>query len=96
MNTKAEGTKQEKEKEGAKKPKTVILVHGDKGGVGKTTLSAAVAVALAARGYRTVVLTVDPARRLANALGLENFSVNIVVTPLAPHRISGDHHTLND
>lgn len=56
--------------------KRIVVVSGA-GGVGKTTLSAAMAVALAARGHRTVVLTVDPARRLANALGLENFSEDL-------------------
>ena len=46
-----------------------ILVTGG-GGVGKTTVSAAIGVAAARRGLETLVLTVDPARRLANALGL--------------------------
>lgn len=40
------------------------------GGVGKTTLAAAMAVSAAARGHRVVVLTIDPARRLADALGV--------------------------
>lgn len=40
------------------------------GGVGKTSTSAAIAMEGAARGRRTVVLTIDPARRLANALGM--------------------------
>lgn len=48
-----------------------ILVTGA-GGVGKTTLSAALAVDAARRGVRTLVVTVDPARRLASALGIEN------------------------
>ncbi len=41
------------------------------GGVGKTTLSAALALGAARRGQRAVVLTIDPARRLADALGVE-------------------------
>lgn len=41
------------------------------GGVGKTTLSAAWAVAEADQGRRTALLTVDPARRLADALGVD-------------------------
>lgn len=45
-----------------------ILVTGA-GGVGKTTVSAAIAVTAARNGLRTLVLTVDPARRLASALG---------------------------
>lgn len=47
-----------------------ILVTGA-GGVGKTTVSAALGVAAAQAGYETLVLTVDPARRLATALGLD-------------------------
>jgi anion-transporting ArsA/GET3 family ATPase len=41
------------------------------GGVGKTTTSASVALGMAARGLKVAVVTIDPARRLANALGLE-------------------------
>lgn len=41
------------------------------GGVGKTSLSAAIGVALATQGKRVVVLTIDPARRLADAMGLD-------------------------
>lgn len=40
------------------------------GGVGKTTTSAALGLAAAALGRRTIVLTIDPARQLARALGL--------------------------
>lgn len=46
-----------------------VLVTGA-GGVGKTTFSAALGVTAARRGVRTLVVTVDPARRLASALGL--------------------------
>lgn len=46
-----------------------VLVTGA-GGVGKTTFSAALAVRAARDGVRTLVVTVDPARRLASALGL--------------------------
>ncbi len=49
----------------------VVLCLGP-GGVGKTTVSAAVAMAIAKRGKRVVVLTIDPARRLADALGLKS------------------------
>ena len=40
------------------------------GGVGKTTTAAAIALRMAMDGKRTLVLTIDPARRLANSLGL--------------------------
>jgi anion-transporting ArsA/GET3 family ATPase len=52
-------------------PDTRIIVCCGSGGVGKTTTSAALAIRAAERGRRTVVLTIDPARRLAQALGLE-------------------------
>ena len=48
-----------------------ILVVCGSGGVGKTTTSAAIALGSARRGKRVCVLTIDPARRLANSLGLE-------------------------
>lgn len=50
-----------------------VVVCVGTGGVGKTTASAAIAVAAAASGRRTLVMTIDPARRLANALGLVDF-----------------------
>ena len=51
-------------------PETRVLVCCGSGGVGKTTTAAAIAVRAAERGRRTVVLTIDPARRLAQSLGL--------------------------
>jgi anion-transporting ArsA/GET3 family ATPase len=48
--------------------RSVIVCVGT-GGVGKTTTAAALALAAARRGRRTVVLTIDPARRLADTLG---------------------------
>lgn len=51
-----------------------ILISTGSGGVGKTTTAAAIgAMAAAHLGGTVLVLTVDPARRLANALGLERF-----------------------
>ena len=47
-----------------------VLITGA-GGVGKTTIAAAIGVRAARRGLRTLVVTVDPARRLATALGVE-------------------------
>ena len=47
-----------------------ICICAGSGGVGKTTTSAAIAMGMAARGKKVAVLTIDPARRLANSLGL--------------------------
>jgi len=47
-----------------------ICICAGSGGVGKTTTSAAIAVGMAARGKRVAVLTIDPAKRLADSLGL--------------------------
>ena len=49
---------------------TRIVVTCGSGGVGKTTTAAAMALRAAEAGRRTVVLTIDPARRLAQAMGL--------------------------
>ena len=54
-----------------------VLVCVGAGGVGKTTISATIGVAAARAGRRTLVLTVDPARRLANALGLGAFDEQV-------------------
>ena len=48
-----------------------VCVCGGSGGVGKTTTSAAIALGMAARGAKVAVVTIDPANRLANALGLQ-------------------------
>jgi anion-transporting ArsA/GET3 family ATPase len=48
-----------------------VCVCGGAGGVGKTTTSAAIALGMAALGAKVAVVTIDPAKRLANALGLE-------------------------
>lgn len=53
--------------------KRVVVCVGS-GGVGKTTISAALALALAMRGSRVAVVTIDPARRLAAALGLNELA----------------------
>lgn len=66
---------------------TVIVCCGS-GGVGKTTTSAAIALEAAERGRRAVVVTIDPARRLADAFGLSEGLTN------QPSRIAlPDHHT---
>jgi anion-transporting ArsA/GET3 family ATPase len=48
-----------------------IVVCCGSGGVGKTTISAALALRAAERGRKVVVLTIDPARRLAQSMGIE-------------------------
>lgn len=48
-----------------------LVICVGSGGVGKTTTSAALALSAAVTGRRVLVLTIDPARRLANAMGLE-------------------------
>ncbi|HMT04632.1 MAG: ArsA family ATPase [Solirubrobacterales bacterium] len=48
-----------------------IVICAGSGGVGKTTTSAAIALGMANRGFRVCVLTIDPAKRLADSLGLK-------------------------
>jgi anion-transporting ArsA/GET3 family ATPase len=60
-----------------------VCVVAGSGGVGKTTTAAAVAMGMAARGLRVAVVTIDPAQRLANALGLEELASE-------PHRVAPD------
>ncbi|HEX4420403.1 MAG TPA: ArsA-related P-loop ATPase [Kofleriaceae bacterium] len=64
-----------------------ILVCVGSGGVGKTTTAATLALAAARRGRRTLVLTIDPARRLANSLGLAALGHQVQqVDPVLVHR----------
>lgn len=53
---------------------TKVLVCVGPGGVGKTTVAAGLAVKSAREGKKTLVLTIDPSRRLASTLGLESSS----------------------
>jgi anion-transporting ArsA/GET3 family ATPase len=48
-----------------------LVVCVGSGGVGKTTTAAAIAIQAAIQGRKAIVVTIDPARRLANSLGLE-------------------------
>jgi anion-transporting ArsA/GET3 family ATPase len=64
---------------------TRALLIAGAGGVGKTTVSAALGVAAARRGVDTLVLTVDPARRLADALGLKHLGNAPSPVPGADH-----------
>ena len=47
-----------------------VCICAGSGGVGKTTSAAAIAAGMAARGKKVAVLTIDPAKRLADSLGL--------------------------
>lgn len=47
-----------------------IIICCGSGGVGKTTTAAAIAMYAAIKGHKAIVLTIDPAKRLANSLGL--------------------------
>jgi anion-transporting ArsA/GET3 family ATPase len=60
-----------------------MLVCVGSGGVGKTTLSAALALAAARRGRRAVVCTIDPARRLADSLGIRELGNEVKKIPEA-------------
>src|SRR5437773_8709673 len=67
-----------------------IVISCGSGGVGKTTTAAAIAAMAAVRlGGRVLVLTVDPARRLANALGLEGFGNTETRVPDAAFAAAG-------
>ena len=57
-----------------------VIVCTGSGGVGKTTTSAALGVAAARLGKRVLVLTIDPARRLAKTLGIANSAEDVRVT----------------
>ncbi|MFM9137491.1 MAG: ArsA family ATPase [Actinomycetota bacterium] len=64
---------------------SLVVVCGS-GGVGKTTMAAAIGTALAVeRDARVLVLTVDPARRLADALGLTGIGNEAVAVDVAAH-----------
>lgn len=51
-----------------------VIICGGSGGVGKTTTSATIAIRAALRGKKVLVCTIDPAKRLANSLGLGEMS----------------------
>ena len=67
-----------------RRPGTGIIVCCGSGGVGKTTTSAALALRAAERGRKVVVLTIDPARRLAQSMGIE--ALDNVPRPVAGGR----------
>ncbi|MGW1181202.1 ArsA family ATPase [Streptomyces drozdowiczii] len=63
-------------------PDIRIIVCCGSGGVGKTTTAAALGVRAAERGRKVVVLTIDPARRLAQSMGIDSLD-NV------PRRVKG-------
>ncbi|TGN74833.1 ArsA family ATPase [Streptomyces bauhiniae] len=63
-------------------PETRIVVCCGSGGVGKTTTAAALALRAAERGRKVVVLTIDPAKRLAQSMGIDSLD-NV------PRRVKG-------
>ncbi|MCP3799845.1 ArsA family ATPase [Allokutzneria sp. A3M-2-11 16] len=75
-------------------PDTRILVCCGSGGVGKTTTAAALALRAANRGRRVVVLTIDPARRLAQSLGLSELSNHPRAVDLVADDGGGELHAM--
>ncbi|MDH6624292.1 anion-transporting ArsA/GET3 family ATPase [Streptomyces sp. LBL] len=69
-------------------PETRIVVCCGSGGVGKTTTAAALGLRAAERGRKVVVLTIDPARRLAQSMGIDSLD-NV------PRRVKGVDDSAN-
>ena len=70
-----------------------VLVCCGAGGVGKTTTAAAMALRAAEYGRTVVVLTIDPAKRLAQALGIKDLGNTPQRVPLAPE-VPGELHAM--
>lgn len=70
-----------------------VVVCCGAGGVGKTTTAAAMALRAAEYGRTVVVLTIDPAKRLAQALGIEDLGNTPQRVPLAPE-VPGQLHAM--
>ncbi len=62
-----------------------VCICAGSGGVGKTTTSAAIALGMAARGARVAVVTIDPANRLADALGVDGLDNELHQVMPGPH-----------
>ncbi len=71
-----------------------VVVCCGSGGVGKTTTASVIALEAARAGRRTVVVTIDPARRLADALGLESLSNTPTRVDIGPEGSAGEMHAL--
>ena len=74
-------------------PTTSVVVCCGAGGVGKTTTAAALGLRAAEQGRRTVVLTIDPARRLAQALGVQDLTNTPQPVDLGPD-VAGELHAM--
>ncbi|WP_280826163.1 ArsA family ATPase [Mycobacterium sp. OTB74] len=74
-------------------PETRVVVCCGAGGVGKTTTAAAMALRAAEYGRTVVVLTIDPAKRLAQALGIKDLGNTPQRVPLAPE-VPGELHAM--
>jgi anion-transporting ArsA/GET3 family ATPase len=70
-----------------------VIVCCGAGGVGKTTTAAAMALRAAEYGRTVVVLTIDPAKRLAQALGIKDLGNSPQRVPLAPE-VPGELHAM--
>lgn len=70
-----------------------VVVCCGAGGVGKTTTAAAMALRAAEYGRVVVVLTIDPAKRLAQALGVKDLNNSPQQVPLAPE-VTGELHAM--
>lgn len=66
-----------------------LVVCVGSGGVGKTTAAAALGLHAAIHGKRVLVITIDPARRLANALGLESIGNRETEIPPSVFQLGG-------
>lgn len=73
---------------------TRVVVCCGAGGVGKTTTAAALALRAAEMGRTVVVLTIDPARRLAQSLGVEELSNTPQPVPLPENTSGGALHAM--
>ncbi|WP_019931709.1 ArsA family ATPase [Nocardia sp. BMG111209] len=74
-------------------PEARVVVCCGSGGVGKTTTAAAIALRAAESGRKVVVLTIDPARRLAQSLGVDDLGNSPQRVPLGPE-VPGELHAM--
>ncbi len=79
---------------GAPKTRKIVLCVGP-GGVGKTTCAAALALAAARGGRRVLVVTIDPSRRLGQALGFEDGAKPGVELPVQTPALAGTGGSLH-